>query len=322
MLCRSLCSTGCVGSCEPGDRRCGPGGTSSVAGREADGGSSDCPTAARQGRHRDRRVQQLLRQVGLLPIYPLVGRVDNVNFRAETVWEGSIREGLTLPVRRQSPPGYQYITEAAYLGRVPSATYDFLLSSHTIEHMANPLRALEEWQRVLKPGGILVVVIPHKDGTFDHRLPVTPLTHLVQDYLNQVGEDDLSHLEEILMYHDLSKDVPRGRSGELPGPLGRQTSRNRCLHQHVFDTYATIAMLDQAGVQLQQVEAIRPYHIVAVGRTPSTGKAPEQRTHFFPPRRAPWRHRSPFPSDQDRDTNSAALRGVAACRKGIRNSCR
>ena len=96
--------------------------------------------------------------------------------------------------------------------------------------------------------------------------------------------------------------------------------RNRCLHQHVFNTYATIAMLDQAGVQLQQVEAIRPYHIVAVGRTPSTGQAPDNRPILAAS--APWRHRSPFPSDQDRDTNSAALRGVAACRKGIRNSCR
>ncbi len=256
---------------------------------------------------------------GLLPIYPLVGRVDNVNFRAETVWEGSIREGLTFRYDAHSPPGYQYITEAADLGRVPSATYDFLLSSHTIEHMANPLRALEEWQRVLKPGGILVVVIPHKDGTFDHRRPVTPLTHLVQDYQNQVGEDDLSHLEEIFMYHDLSKDVRAGGSESFRA-RSVDNPRNRCLHQHVFNTYATIAMLDQAGVQLQQVEAIRPYHIVAVGRTPSTGQAPDNRPILAAS--APWRHRSPFPSDQDRDTNSAALRGVAACRKGIRNSCR
>ena len=238
---------------------------------------------------------------GLLPIYPLVGRVDNVNFSAETVWEGTIREGLTFQYNAHSPPGYQYITEAADLGRIPSATYDFLLSSHTIEHMANPLRALEEWQRVLKPGSILVVVIPHKDRTFDHRRPVTPLTHLVEDYQNQVGEDNLSHLEEILIYHDLSKDV---RAGDLERFRARSLDnpRNRCMHQHVFDTYATIAMLDRAGVQLQQVEAIRPYHIVAVGRTPSANQSPDNRP--FLAASAPWRSRSPFPSDHDRDTNS------------------
>ena len=42
---------------------------------------------------------------GLLPIYPLVGRVDNVNFRAETVWEGSIREGLTFRYNRALSAG-------------------------------------------------------------------------------------------------------------------------------------------------------------------------------------------------------------------------
>ena len=34
------------------------------------------------------------------------------------------------------------------------ATFDFVLSEHTLEHIGNALRALREWVRVLKPGGI------------------------------------------------------------------------------------------------------------------------------------------------------------------------
>ena len=32
-------------------------------------------------------------------------------------------------------------------------TYDVLLSSHTLEHIANPLRALSEWKRIVGDDG-------------------------------------------------------------------------------------------------------------------------------------------------------------------------
>ena len=41
-------------------------------------------------------------------------------------------------------PGYQYIAEANDLRMIESGTYHFVLSSHTIEHTAKPLRALRE----------------------------------------------------------------------------------------------------------------------------------------------------------------------------------
>ncbi|PYL73305.1 MAG: hypothetical protein DMF22_01865 [Verrucomicrobia bacterium] len=36
---------------------------------------------------------------------------------------------------------------------IPSGKYDFLLASHCLEHMANPLCAFQEWLRVLKKKG-------------------------------------------------------------------------------------------------------------------------------------------------------------------------
>ena len=47
--------------------------------------------------------------------------------------------------------------------------------------MANPLCAFQEWLRVLKKRGIIFLVLPDKDGTFDHRRPVTAFRHLVRD---------------------------------------------------------------------------------------------------------------------------------------------
>jgi len=40
---------------------------------------------------------------------------------------------------------------------------DFVFSSHLLEHMVDPAKALAEWWRVLKVGGCLVLYVPHKD---------------------------------------------------------------------------------------------------------------------------------------------------------------
>jgi SAM-dependent methyltransferase len=46
---------------------------------------------------------------------------------------------------------------------VESSTYDFVHSSHCLEHMRNAHNALDNWVRVLKPGGYLVCIVPDED---------------------------------------------------------------------------------------------------------------------------------------------------------------
>ncbi len=53
--------------------------------------------------------------------------------------------------------------DAQYLEGVPDASFDFVHSSHCLEHMRDPLVALRNWLRVLKPGGHMVVLVPDED---------------------------------------------------------------------------------------------------------------------------------------------------------------
>jgi len=53
--------------------------------------------------------------------------------------------------------------DAQSLNGVPDNTFDFVYSSHTLEHMENPETALMNWWRVLKPGGFLILYIPERD---------------------------------------------------------------------------------------------------------------------------------------------------------------
>lgn len=203
---------------------------------------------------------------GLLPIYPILESLDGCNFSAQTVWEGRIERGPgKYCYSKNRPAGFQYVSEAANLKDIDIDTYEVILSSHCIEHIANPLMALSEWTRVLKKGGYLLLVVPHKDGTFDHRRSVTTLEHLIYDFERHVGEDDLSHLPEILELHDLSMDPPAGdRESFLKRSL--KNYENRCLHHHVFDTELVVKMLNYTGLHIVDIQHALPYHIVTLSQ--------------------------------------------------------
>jgi SAM-dependent methyltransferase len=209
---------------------------------------------------------------GLLPLYPVAERVDNVNFAACTLWEGQISDGESFRYDRSKAPGRQFIGEGSDLSAIGDGTYDFLLSSHMLEHAADPLRALREWQRVLRVGGGLVLVLPHRDGTFDHRRAVTTLAHLQEDLARGTEEDDTTHVEEILARHDITRDPGAGD----PATFRDRALRNaelRSLHHHVFDARLAMAAVEAVGLVVTAVETFRPYHILVVAVRPG-GAAP------------------------------------------------
>ncbi|MDB4888778.1 MAG: methyltransferase [Gemmatimonadetes bacterium] len=209
---------------------------------------------------------------GLLPLYPAARRVDNCNFARTTEWEGTIAEGDSFVFDARKAPGTQYIAEGADLHMIASEQYDFFLSSHMLEHTANPLRALQEWSRLLKQGGHLVLVVPHRDGTFDHRRPVTTMAHLQEDLERGTQEDDLTHLDEVLALHDVSKD-PGAHAITLRERMERNAEL-RNLHHHVFDSRLAADVVEHAGLEILALEPLEPYHVVVLARRPVHGTAP------------------------------------------------
>jgi len=200
---------------------------------------------------------------GMLALYDAASNVDGCNFSADTLWAGHIPEGMTYRYMEGKACGRQYVSEAANLGKIPSDSYDFFLSSHVLEHVANPLKALSEWRRVLKPGGWLIMLLPLKDMTFDHRRPVTALEHLIEDFSRDAGEDDLTHLPEILALHDLSRD-PQAGTPEQFAARSRENFKNRCLHQHVFDEKLAVAVCRRAGFEVTFSSTSRCLQIVII----------------------------------------------------------
>ncbi len=237
----------------------------------------------------------IFEQRGHIPIYPVAARIDNCNFGSHTLWEGCISEGNIFTFDKGKSPGRQYLAEASNLQCIEDSSYDFVLSSHCIEHLANPLEGLAEWIRVLKQDGLIVLVVPHKDGTFDHRRPVTSLEHLIQDFDRHTDEGDMTHLEEILRLHDLSKD-PGAGDFQFFQEWSKRNVENRDFHHHVFDTRMAVEVVNYMGLQILAVELFHPFHIVIVAKRIGRDHAVNNE-RFLGINAAPcWR--SPFPSDR------------------------
>lgn len=53
--------------------------------------------------------------------------------------------------------------DAQALATIENSTFDFVHSSHCLEHMKDPHLALHNWLRILKPGGHLICLVPDED---------------------------------------------------------------------------------------------------------------------------------------------------------------
>jgi SAM-dependent methyltransferase len=162
-------------------------------------------------------------------VYQNVKSLDNVVFSINTVWANHTNEftynGKNL--------GSVIISDAVNISLVKNEVYDFVFSSHSLEHIANPLKAIGEWLRIIKNNGHIIIIVPEKSACFDHKRNYSKFSTLLTQYEKNVGEDDLSTLPEILLNHDLPMDPPAGNF-EAFTKRSLDNFNNRCLHHYVY----------------------------------------------------------------------------------------
>ncbi len=199
-----------------------------------------------------------------LPIYPRLGSLDNCDFSRTTTWASHEEAYAFSPGKT---PGKNIFRDASDLSCIASRSYDFILSSHNLEHFANPVKALLEWKRVTRPGGALILVLPDYTKTFDHRRTPTTVDHMFEDFEGDMQEDDLTHLPEILEKHDIDMDPGVASADELHR-RSLDNFNNRCLHHHVFDGSNSRELLTRCGMEVIAVELALPCHIFLLARVP------------------------------------------------------
>lgn len=172
-------------------------------------------------------------------IYENAISMDNVIFSKQTVWSSH------TDVYRyyKNKTGKLIINDAVNITDIQNDVYDFCFSSHSLEHIANPLKAIKEWLRIIKDDGHIIIIVPEKSVCFDHKRNYSKFSTLLAQYEKNVGEDDLSTLPEILMNHDLSMDPPAGDLGAFT-KRSLDNFNNRCLHHYVYNDELLMEICD------------------------------------------------------------------------------
>jgi SAM-dependent methyltransferase len=63
--------------------------------------------------------------------------------------------------------------DAQFMANVPDDSLDFISSSHTLEHLRDPVEGLKNWVRIVRPGGYIVFLVPDEDLFEQGRFPST-----------------------------------------------------------------------------------------------------------------------------------------------------
>lgn len=152
--------------------------------------------------------------------------------------------------------------------RIPVAdgTFDYVFSSHCLEHMPNTIRVLQEWIRVLRPAGVIFLVLPHGDRTLDRCRKKTTLEHHLRD-LTAVGDAsfDPSHFEEMQQgWTAEAGDQFAQRQADYEREWGAPIwdfefrIRNDILHYHVWTQHEMVVLLQHLNLKIMHVCEVVP----------------------------------------------------------------
>ena len=128
-------------------------------------------------------------------------------FIAPTALQFCKGNGVDVGSGRWPLPGAQSVDmeDGGDAMKLPAETYDFVFSSHALEHLANPIAALEHWKTRLRRGGVLFLYLPSKEMTY--WLPQHNRKHLhawepaeMAQIVSDIGFVDVIHGERDLAW--------------------------------------------------------------------------------------------------------------------------
>ena len=135
------------------------------------------------------------------------------------------------------------VDDGERLTTVGDATQDFLIANHFLEHCEDPLGALGNMIRVLRPDGVLYLAVPDKRYTFDADRPLTSTDHLIRDHRDGPEWSRRGHYEEWARLVDKA-DEPEAHATAL-------LVRGYSIHFHAWTQAELLELLQTAARELE-----------------------------------------------------------------------
>ena len=88
----------------------------------------------------------------------------------------------------------------------PEMIFDYIITSHHFEHLANPIQFLQAAEILLKPDGFLSMAIPIHTRCFDLYKPLTITGKFIDAYVNNINAPSLGTVYDHLTFGALKRD--------------------------------------------------------------------------------------------------------------------
>lgn len=163
--------------------------------------------------------------------------------------------------------GRLFVRDGSRLGNV--GPYDVVMAFHTLEHFADPLRALREWDRVLVPGGAIVLMVPAPIFTYDKNVPPSTMYDLILDFTSDLGvyRPEIAALLERRARAYLGLVDVNARPSGLGDPKTAHLDPGH--HWHVFDFALLDELMKCLGYDVRAMTCLDNWHefVLATKRT-------------------------------------------------------
>jgi SAM-dependent methyltransferase len=139
------------------------------------------------------------------------------------------------------------------LSAFADGSLDFVVCCHVLEHVRNPIKAVSEIFRVLRPGGLAALGIPDKRFTFDRDRALTPWDEILRIHREGIVlPEPLDYLEIVKTIHPRMLSVPEPERLQYLELL-----RKRREHLSVWDSAAFAEFLDRTMALLGLPKRVR-----------------------------------------------------------------
>lgn len=119
-----------------------------------------------------------------------------------------------------------------------NSSQDFVIANHFLEHCENPILAINNMLRILKPRGILYMAIPDKHYSFDIDRPVTSYEHLLKDFKDGPQVSRRQHFEEwVRLVNKVTDNI------EVEKQIKHLMEINYSIHFHVWTQIEMIELI-------------------------------------------------------------------------------
>ena len=147
----------------------------------------------------------------------------------------------------ESIPETDVVDSAETLATFADASLDFVIANHVIEHVEDPIGALETMLRVLRPGGVLFVALPDARHSFDKHRVRTSVEHVLRDHREGPEWSRRGHYEEWATYVEGYGDVDTRAAQYAAADV-----RN---HFHCWELEGFLDLLSAAGLPARLAHA-------------------------------------------------------------------